>query len=62
MIHVSGCHGGKDPSALLGLICSSCGLGFTSEQELRDHQVSCRSSADFLKQFKSAEKRREDLN
>lgn len=39
------------PAMLVGLICSSCGLGFTSEEELRDHQVSCRSSFEFLSQF-----------
>lgn len=40
-----------DPKRLLGLICSSCGRGFTSEEELRDHQVACRSSLEFLSQF-----------
>jgi hypothetical protein len=43
----------QDPKRLLGLICSSCGRGFTSEQELRDHQVACRSSFEFLSQFEA---------
>ena len=49
---VQECGGHKqDPRKLLGLICSSCGRGFTSEEELRDHQVACRSSFEFLSQF-----------
>ena len=39
---------GADPTMLIGLICSSCGLGFTCEKELRDHQLVCRSSGEFL--------------
>ena len=62
MTHVSECHVKHGPSMLLGLICSSCGLGFTSEEELRDHQVSCRSTLDFLSQFNGEEKTREHLN
>jgi hypothetical protein len=50
------------PRFLVGLICSSCGLGFTSEEELRDHQVICRSSAEFLSQFTAPATRREELN
>ena len=42
---------GDDPTMLIGLICSSCGLGFTCEKELRDHQLVCRSSGEFLSQF-----------
>lgn len=42
---------GEGPSMPIGLICSSCGLGFTSEKELRDHQLICRSSGEFLSQF-----------
>ena len=42
---------GDDPTMLIGLICSSCGLGFTCEKELRDHQLVCRSSSEFLSQF-----------
>ena len=42
---------GDGPSMPIGLICSSCGLGFTCEQELRDHQLICRSSGEFLSQF-----------
>ena len=44
-----------DPKRLLGLICSSCGRAFTSEEELRDHQVACRSSFEFLSQFDGPE-------
>ena len=53
---------GRGPSMLLGLICSSCGLGFTSEEELRDHQVTCRSTFEFLSQFNRAARRDEELN
>jgi len=42
---------GDGPSMPIGLICSSCGLGFTCEKELRDHQLICRSSSEFLSQF-----------
>jgi hypothetical protein len=53
----------RNPFSLIGLICSSCGLGFTSEKELRDHQVICRSSCDFLSQFRAHEKQSsEELN
>jgi hypothetical protein len=41
----------NNPTLLIGLICSSCGLGFTCEKELRDHQLVCRSSDKFLDQF-----------
>lgn len=50
------------PALLVGLICSSCGLGFSAEKELRDHQLICRSSLEFLSQFESAERRHESLN
>ena len=62
MIYVSECHPKDGRSLPLGLICSSCGLGFTSEQELRDHQVSCRSTVDFLSQFKNEPKSQQSLN
>jgi len=53
----------RNPFSLIGLICSSCGLGFTSEEDLRDHQVICRSSFDFLSQFRARGKQsREELN
>ena len=42
---------GDDRTMLIGLICSSCGLGFTCEKELRDHQLLCRSTSEFLSQF-----------
>ena len=56
------CDSQSDPKMALGLICSSCGRVFTSESELRDHQVSCRSSFDFLSQFGPSAKGRELLN
>jgi len=42
---------GDGPTILIGLICFSCGRGFTCEKELRDHQLVCRSSSEFLSQF-----------
>lgn len=50
------------PAMLVGLICSSCGLGFSSEEELRHHQVICRSSFEFLAQFDANAGRREQLH
>jgi hypothetical protein len=52
----------SDTKMALGLICSSCGRVFTSESELRDHQVACRSSFDFLSQFQPSAKGRDLLN
>ena len=51
---------GADPTMLIGLICSSCGLGFTCEKELRDHQLVCRSSGEFLSQFNIDIERRDN--
>ena len=51
-----------DPTMLIGLICSSCGLGFTCEKELRDHQLVCRSSGEFLSQFNIDIERRDTKN
>jgi len=50
------------PAMMLGLICSSCGLAFTSENALRDHQVACRSSLEFLSQFDAHMLSRNPLN
>jgi hypothetical protein len=52
----------RKPPMMLGLICSSCGLAFTSEKALRDHQVACRSSLEFLSQFDAQTPGRNPLN
>jgi hypothetical protein len=51
---------GGAPTMLIGFLCSSCGLGFTCEKKLRNHQLVCRSSGEFLSQFNIDSERRDN--